>query len=144
MARLYLLKLRLNICIDNDSRRGSSNSSTCNILSSCRVLIGVGIVTSEAFSSTEIIWFRLNSSLITVDSIKSRIQERTLYFNAASSNLKQASYLCVPSPPFCFSRKVTSKISRQYHASRKAIFADNQQKFDFRTTSALYMLNDWL
>ena len=65
-AQLYLLKLRLNICIDNDSSRASSNSSTCNILSSSTVLIRVGIVT-EAFSLTEMIWFRLHSSWITVD-----------------------------------------------------------------------------
>ena len=76
MARHYLLNLRLNICIENDSSRGSSNSSTCNILSSRRVLIWVGIVTSEAFSLTEMIWFHLNSSWITVDDIKSRSQEK--------------------------------------------------------------------
>ena len=59
MAQHYLFNLRLNICIDNDSSRGSSNSGTCNILSSRRVLIWVGIFTSEAFSLTEIIWFEM-------------------------------------------------------------------------------------
>ena len=67
MAQLYLLNLQLNICIDNDSSEGSSNSSTYSILSFRRVLIWVGIVTSKAFSLTEMIWFLFNSSWIIVD-----------------------------------------------------------------------------
>ena len=85
MPRLYLLNLRLNICIDNDSSRGSSNSSTCNILSSRRVLIWVGI--SEAFSLTEMIWFRLNSSWNTVDEIKSRSQEKHVTLSSKFNSL---------------------------------------------------------
>ena len=73
MAWLYLLDLQLNICIENDSSRDSSNKCTCKILSSSRVLIWVGIVTSESFSLTEIILFPLNSSC-TVDDRKSRRQ----------------------------------------------------------------------
>ena len=87
MAQLYLSNLRLNICIDNNSIRGSSNSSTCNILSSRRVLIWVGIVTSEAFSLTEMIWFRLNSSWITVDDIKSRSQEKHVKLSSKFNSL---------------------------------------------------------
>ena len=84
MVQLYL---RLNICIDNDSSMSSSNSSTCNILSSRRVLIWVGIVTSEAFSLTEMIWFRLNSSWITVDDIKSRSQEKHVKLSSKFNSL---------------------------------------------------------
>ena len=40
--------------------------------------------------------------------------------------------------------KLLLKFSRQYHAPTKITFADNQQKFDSRTTSALYILNDSL
>ena len=58
--------------MDNDSSRGSNDSITCNILSSRTVLIWVGIITSEAFALTEMIWFCLYSSWITVDDIKSR------------------------------------------------------------------------
>ena len=43
------MKLRLNICIDNSSSKGSSNSSTSSLLSSRTVLIWLAIVTSEAF-----------------------------------------------------------------------------------------------
>ena len=100
MAPLYLLNLRLNICIGNDSSIGS-----------------------EAFSLTEMIWFHLNSSWNTVDEIKSRSQEKhvklsskftlisrnELFISMQSTIFKQASYLCVPSSLFCFSRKVTSK-----------------------------------
>ena len=72
---------------ENDSSRGSSNNSTCNILSSRRVLIWVGIVTSEAFSLTEMIWFRLNSSWITVDDIKSRSQEKHVKLSSKFNSL---------------------------------------------------------
>ena len=120
--------MRMNICIDNDNSRGGSNSSTCNILSCRTFLIWVGIVTSEAFSLTEMIWFRHCSSLITVDDIESRAKRNTqsypqnsLYFypknelfistcNAVFTIFKQSSYLFVPSYYlFCFSRKVTGK-----------------------------------
>ena len=103
-ARLYLLNLRLNICIDNSSSRASSNCSTCNILSSSRVLIRVGIVTSEVFSLTEMIWFRLHSSWITVDGIKSRTQAKHVQLSSKLYSLsevfttfKLASYHYVPS-----------------------------------------------
>ena len=43
------MKLRLKICIDNSSSKGSSNSGTCNLLSSRTVLIWLAIATSEAF-----------------------------------------------------------------------------------------------
>ena len=125
MARLWLLNLRLNICIDNDSSRDSSNSSTCNILSSSTVLIWVGIVTGETFSLTEMIRLRLNSFWITVDRIKSTSKEKQIKLSSKFNSLlshemsslfqcsfypfKQASYLCVPSSLFCFSRKVVSK-----------------------------------
>ena len=98
MAQHYFFNLRLNICIDNDSSRGSSNSGTCNILSRCRVLIWVGIVTSEAFSLTEMIWFRLNSSWITVDDIKSRSQEKHVKlspkFNSLLSHEMSSLFQC--------------------------------------------------
>ena len=55
----YLLNLRLNICIDNDSSRRSSNSSTFNILSSRKVLA------TETFSLTEMVWFCLELKLMT-------------------------------------------------------------------------------
>ena len=87
MARLCLLNLRLNICIDNDSSKGSNNSSTCNVLSSRRVLIWVGIVTSEAFSLTELTWFRLNSSWITVDDIKARSKEKHVKLSSKFNSL---------------------------------------------------------
>ena len=98
MVGVYLLNLRLNICIDNDSSKGSSNSSTCNILSSRRVLIWVGIVTSEAFSLNEMIWFRLNSSWITIDDIKSRSEEKhvklSLKFNSLLSHEMSSLFQC--------------------------------------------------
>ena len=46
-SRLYWLELRLTICIDNISSKGSSDSSTCNLLSSGTVLIWLEKVTSE-------------------------------------------------------------------------------------------------
>ena len=98
MDGVYLLNLRLNICIDNDSSKGSSNSSTCNILSTRRVLIWVGTVTSEAFSLNEMIWFRLNSSWITVDDIKSRSQEKHVKlspkFNSLLSHEMSSLFQC--------------------------------------------------
>ena len=75
-ARLYLLKFQLNICFDNDSSRACSNSGTRKILCSPTISIRVGVVTSEPFSLTEMICFRLYSSWITVDEIKSRSQEK--------------------------------------------------------------------
>ena len=57
MVSTLLINLCLNISIDNSSSRGSSNSSTCNLLSSCTVLIRLAIVTSEAFSLTVMILF---------------------------------------------------------------------------------------
>ena len=75
-AQLYLLNLRLNICFDNHTSRGISNSNTCNFLSSRTVLIWVGTVTCEAFSLTERIWFCLYSSWIAVDDITSRSQKK--------------------------------------------------------------------
>ena len=48
LSRLYWL----NICIDNSSSKGSSNSSTCNLLSSRTVLIWLAVVTSEVFLFT--------------------------------------------------------------------------------------------
>ena len=115
----------MNICIDNDSSRG--NSSICNIFSSRRILIWDGIFTSEAFSLTEMIWFRLNSSWITVDYIKSRSQEKHVKLSSKFNSLLphemsslfqcslyhlQASKVISASGPlffFCSSRKVTSK-----------------------------------
>ena len=38
--------------------------------------------------------------------------------------------------------KLQVKFSRMYHVRMKVHFADNQHKFDCRTTSALYILND--
>ena len=79
-TRLYLLNLRLNICIDNDSSRSSSNSSTCNIyITSC-----------------------------SQNQVNSYITKWARYFNAVNA-FKQASSVCLPSSRFCFSRKVTSK-----------------------------------
>ena len=46
---LIWLKCLLNICIDNSSSKGGSNSSTCNLLSSRTVLIWLEIVTNEVF-----------------------------------------------------------------------------------------------
>ena len=96
-------------------------SSTCNIIFSLTVLIWVGIVTSEACCLTEVMWFHLHSSWITVDDIKFRSQEKhvklfwkfdsllltkgALYFNAVSS--KQVISAC--RPLFYFSRKATNK-----------------------------------
>ena len=40
--------------------------------------------------------------------------------------------------------KLLVKFSRQYHAPMEITFADNQHKFDSRTTSTLYSLNGWL
>ena len=152
----------MNICFDNDSSRGSSNSSTCNILSSLTVLIWVWIVTSEAFSLSEMIWFRLYSSWITIDEIKSRSQEKhvtlsskfySLLSHERSSLFQWSLYLSFSTKQFitaCRSlssisqEKLLVKISRLCHALWKSIFADNQQKFDSRTTSALYMLSYWL
>ena len=74
----------MNICFDHDSSRESSNNNTCNILSCLTVLIRVGTVTCEAFSLTEMIWFCIYSSWITVDDIKSRSQEKHV---KSSSNL---------------------------------------------------------
>ena len=36
--------------------------------------------------------------------------------------------------------KFLGELSRQYHGPMKITFADNQQKFDSRTTSTLYTL----
>ena len=46
--------------------------------------------------------------------------------------------------PSVVQEKLLVKFTRQYHAPMKIIFADNQQKFDSRTTLALYTPNDWL
>ena len=35
--------------------------------------------------------------------------------------------------------RLLEKFSRQYHALMKITFVDNQHKFDFRTTLALYI-----
>ena len=43
-----------------------------------------------------------------------------------------------------FQKNLLVSFSRQYHAPMKIIFADNQQKFDSRTTASLYILHDWL
>ena len=40
--------------------------------------------------------------------------------------------------------KVLVKFFLHHHAPMKVTFADNQDKFDYRTTSVLYILNDWL
>ena len=40
--------------------------------------------------------------------------------------------------------KLLVTFSRQYYAPTTITFADNQHKFDPRTTSALYTPNDWL
>ena len=40
--------------------------------------------------------------------------------------------------------KLLVKFSRQHHAPMEINFANNQHKFDSRTTSVLYILNDWL
>ena len=112
-----MLNLQLNICID--SSRGSSNSSSCYTLSSCTVSMWVGIGTTRLPSETsltEIIWFRLGSSWIKVDDIKSRGQEKHVKVSSKLNSLlyhgntfKQAIFLWVLSSLFCFSGKVTSK-----------------------------------
>ena len=121
----------MDIWNNNDSSSGSSNSSTCNIRSCRTFLIWVGIVTSEVFSLTRMIWFSLYSSLITNDDIKFRGKRNTSRYRQNSRNklfisicnavftiFKQANYLFMPSwSLFCFSKKVSSKkISREYHA----------------------------
>ena len=40
--------------------------------------------------------------------------------------------------------KVLVKFFLHHHAPMKVTFADNQDKFDYLTTSVLYILNDWL
>ena len=52
-------------------------------------------------------------------------------------------YLNVLSSPV-LQEKLLVKFSRPYHTPMKKTFADNQQKLDSHTTSALYILNDWL
>ena len=52
--RLYLFNLRLNIHIYNGNSRGSTNSITATFFLLI-VLICIGIVSSEAFSLTEMI-----------------------------------------------------------------------------------------
>ena len=119
-SQIYWLKLRLNICIDNSSSKGSSNSSTCNLLSSRAVLI-----TSEAFSFNCLHNLISYLFIFTVEDIKSRSQKKhiklcsnitsllsyeknflfqgSLYFPASKSSL------CVSFSLFCSSRKATSK-----------------------------------
>ena len=97
-TRLNLLNLRLNICFEHDSSRGSSNNNTCNIFSCLTVLIWVETVTCEAFSLTEMIWFCLYSSWNTVDDIKSRSQEKHVKLcsklNSLLSHKKSSLYQC--------------------------------------------------
>ena len=113
----------MDIWNNNDSSSGSSNSSTCNIRSCRTFLIWVGIVTSEVFSLTRMIWFSLYSSLITNDDIKFRGKRNKSCYRQNSRNklfisicsavftiFKQANYLFMPSwSLFCFSKKVSSK-----------------------------------
>ena len=40
--------------------------------------------------------------------------------------------------------KLLVKFPHQHHAPVEKTFGDSQHKFNFRTTSALYTLNDWL
>ena len=126
------------------------------------VLIWLEIVTTEAFLFNCL--HNLISSLFifTVKDIKSRGQEkhvsyaqtsvhsylrkRTLCFNAVSTIFQQASnlsLLCMLSSLFCSLRKHTSK-NLPLVLCFGEISAENQQKFDSSTTSALYMLNDWV
>ena len=112
------------------------------------------------FFLTEMIWFCLYASWITVNDIKSRSQEKQskvilkLQFALISRNklfTYQALYFTLSlytifllplSLSLFFEKSYYVNISRWYHASWKTNFAGNQQKFDSRTTSALYMLND--
>ena len=113
----------MNICIDNDSSRG--NSSTCNILSSRRILIWDGIVISEAFSLTDMIWFPNSSWIIVYDIIQKprethkvilKIQftltsRNELLFQCSLYHLQANKVISASCPLFffCSSRKVTSK-----------------------------------
>ena len=48
------------------------------------ILISLGIVTNETFSLTEMTWFRLYSSSITVDDIKSKSQDKHVKLSSNS------------------------------------------------------------
>ena len=110
-SQLYWLKLQLNICIDNSSSKGSSNSSTCNLLSSRTVLIWLELVTCEAFLFKYLHDLILSLFILNY-SWRYKIQKpretrkvmlrlhsyptkKTLYFNAISTIFQQASYLCL-------------------------------------------------
>ena len=124
------MKLRLNICIDKSSSKGSSNSSTCNFFSSRTVLIWLTIVTSEAFlfnclhdliSSLFILnyswrykvqkprWTRkvmLKFQLVLSHETNSLFQRSLYHFPASKLSLP---FLYLSSSLFCSLRKITSK-----------------------------------
>ena len=113
----------------------------------------------RSFFSTEMFWMCFDSSSVTVDDIRFKSQEKykklSLNFisvRSLSHKIFQSSlYLsimfelarCMPCPFFCSPREVIGKVFLQYYTSMKITLADNQQKFDSCTNSALYMLNDW-
>ena len=81
LSRLYWL----NICIDNSSSKGSSNSSTGNLLSSGTDLIWLEKVTSEAFLFNCL--HDLISSLFILNYIwRYNIQKPRLQFTLISRN----------------------------------------------------------
>ena len=104
MAQLYLFNLRLNICIDNDSSRGSSVViAVLPTFFPLAVLIWAGIVTSEAFSLN---WF--DFALIHLEWYKIQQSKETLQV-ILKIQFPLISRNSVPSSLFCFSRKVSSK-----------------------------------
>ena len=130
LSRLYWL----NICIDNSSSKGSSNSSTCNLLSSRTVLIWLAVVTSEVFlfnclhdlisslfvlnyswrykiqkpRETRKVMLKLQFPLIS--QTNSLFQSSLYRFMASKLFLpSHGCLLCVSSSLFCSLRKITSK-----------------------------------
>ena len=89
--------------------------------------------------SIEILIFKVSQlrdqqNQVKLHSINSHLTKQALYFNTVSVILSL----------FCSSRKVTSKNLLLVSCLAESKLADNQQKFDSRATSVLYMLNDWL
>ena len=60
------------------------------------------------------------------------------------SSVSKDDYFCELYSFFCFAGKVTRKIVPPGLRYEEITFADNQCIFDFRTTSPIWMLNDWL
>ena len=163
---LIWLKCLLNICIDNSSSKGGSNSSTCNLLSSRTVLIWLEIVTSEVFlfnclhdlisslfifaveeinleaRETRKVMLKLQFTLISRNELFISIQSLA----AISSRQVISAFptLCVSSSLFCSLRKFTSKNISLVSCFGEITFCWLSVAIRLPYNLGSYTLNDWL